>query len=92
MIEPQNTMMPLPAESARAEVPHGEAGFGEMLAQTLGMIPQTNPDVVQAVEGDQSGREQDADAMSDGEAQSMPGEIQAADARFVVLPPDGNES
>jgi len=37
MIEPQNTMLPIVADSATVEVPSGEGGFGEMLAQTLGM-------------------------------------------------------
>ena len=62
MIEPQNTMMPLPADSAPADAPHGEAGFGEMLAQTLGMIPQLNPDAIQPLghnSGDQPGEHAD---------------------------------
>lgn len=47
MIEPQNTMLPL-AESRPSDQPQGEGeGFGDMLAQSLGMIPQVDPSAVQ---------------------------------------------
>lgn len=49
MIEPQNTMLPV-AESRPADVPQGEdQGFGAMLAQSLGLAPQVDPDAVQQI-------------------------------------------
>ena len=49
MIEPQNTMSPV-AEPRPVDTPQGEGeGFGAMLAQSLGMAPQVNPDVVQQI-------------------------------------------
>jgi hypothetical protein len=46
MIEPQNTLVPL-AEPAPADIPKGDAGFGEMLAQTLGMVQHLDPNAIQ---------------------------------------------
>ena len=95
MIEPQNTMMPLPAKSATADVPNGEAGFGEMLAQTLGMISQVDPNAIAKIMGDTRGTSQggpgDDEALLDmGSNQSGPMNNGAVSvARYVALPSDG---
>lgn len=53
MIEPQNTTMPLPAAPAPAEAPQGDgAGFGEMLAQSLGVAAAIDPNAVQQIAAD----------------------------------------
>ena len=50
MIEPKNTMMPLPAAPAQAEASQGDGiAFGEMLAQSLGMAATIDPNAVQQI-------------------------------------------
>ncbi|MDJ0496686.1 MAG: hypothetical protein QNJ89_02575 [Acidimicrobiia bacterium] len=66
MIEPQNTMMPLAAEPAPVDLPQGEEGFGAMLAQTLGMVPQLDPNAVQQIAGRQGDGEQEAADLTGG--------------------------
>lgn len=60
MIEPQNTMLPV-AKSRPVDAPQGEGeGFGDMLAQTLGMIPQVDPSAVKQIDtGAQQGHADD---------------------------------
>jgi hypothetical protein len=92
MIEPQNTMMPLPAESAPADAPHGEAGFGEMLAQTIGMIPQLNPDAIQPLDhnsGDQQG-EDAGDLFADGRSADPDRGGHAPVTRYIAAPVDAS--
>jgi len=51
MIEPQNTLMPIAGPVSSVETTHGDVTFGEMLAQSLSMIPQFghgSPDAVSA--------------------------------------------
>ncbi len=94
MIEPQNTMLPLSAEPAPAEVPHGEAGFGEMLAQTLGMIPQLDQNAIQRIMGN-GGEEQGqgpGDGLANGGAAADEQERHVAVARYITLPVDGTAS
>jgi len=69
MIEPQNTVMPLAAPSAPADAPHGDTTFGEMLAQSLGVIPQLESSAVAAVSSDETGGEQSADMGTDVESE-----------------------
>lgn len=90
MIEPQNTMLPL-AESAKVDTPQGEGeGFGEMLAQSLGMIPQVDPSAVQQIE---TGAHQGEESMGGSGEQSAPAEQQApgvaASAVFASQPDVG---
>ena len=66
MIEPQNTMMPLAADPAPVDQPQGEEGFGAMLAQTLGMVPQLDPNAIQQITGRQGNGDQDAGEHGDG--------------------------
>jgi hypothetical protein len=50
MIEPQNTLFPLPAESRPPVEGKGDSsGFGEMLAQSLAACVQVNPAAIQAI-------------------------------------------
>ncbi len=92
MIEPQNTMMPLPADSAPADVPCGEAGFGDMLAQTIRMIPQLDPGAIQQL-GHNSG-DQQGDETSDllaGNGSGEPGKGgHAPVGRYVGVPIDAS--
>jgi hypothetical protein len=67
MIEPQNTVMPHAAPSTPVDAPHGDATFGEMLAQSLGMIPRLESSAIAAVSSDQTGGEQSADVGTDVE-------------------------
>ncbi|MDX2466761.1 MAG: hypothetical protein QNL12_05565 [Acidimicrobiia bacterium] len=55
MIEPQNTTMPLPAAPAEAESPSPDGvGFGEMLAQSVGMT--VDPAAIQQIIGEPNGQ------------------------------------
>jgi hypothetical protein len=64
MIEPQNTVFPVAAESRPAEPPQGEeAGFGAMLAQSLGLTSQLDPGAVQQII---SGHYQQGETADDG--------------------------
>lgn len=50
MIEPQNTMLPV-AEPRPLDAPQGEdEGFGAMLAQSLGLASQVNPNAVRQID------------------------------------------
>lgn len=50
MIEPQNTVFPVAAEPRPAQQPQGEeAGFGAMLAQSLGLTSQLDPGALQQI-------------------------------------------
>lgn len=92
MIEPQNTMMPLPADSAPADAPRGEAGFGEMLAETLGMIPQLNPDAIQLPShnsGEQQG-EDVADFFGGGRSADPDRGGRAPVTRYISVPVDAS--
>lgn len=54
MIEPQNSLMPLVAESRNAETAQGDSlGFGEMLAQSMGLATPANPAAVQQIDADE---------------------------------------
>ncbi len=56
MIEPQNTMLPV-AEPRPVDTPQGEGeGFGAMLAQSLGLAPQVDPNAVQQINTNQQHR------------------------------------
>ncbi|MDJ0954326.1 MAG: hypothetical protein QNJ81_11670 [Acidimicrobiia bacterium] len=66
MIEPQNTMLPVAAEPTPVAAPQGEAGFGEMLAQTLGMIPQVDPNAIRGILGDAGDQEGDSGDFAGG--------------------------
>ena len=91
MIEPQNTMMPLPAESAQVDMPQGEAGFGEMLAQTLGMvIPQVDPNAIKGVGQQNEQPADEGDVLGSSQQGGAEKEQVAAPMRFVTLPLDGN--
>jgi hypothetical protein len=65
MIEPQNTVMPIAAPSSPVDAPHGDVTFGEMLAQSLGVIPQLDFRAIAAISGDQPGGEQSGDVGTD---------------------------
>lgn len=57
MIEPQNSMMPLPAEPRPADAPQGDSmAFGEMLAQSLGAIAQVDSTLIQQINPDEGGQ------------------------------------
>ncbi len=72
MIEPQNTMLPLAAESAPAELPQGEEGFGAVLANTLGMIAApVDPNAITGLLGEHQ-RQADPDAAGGGAEPFVP--------------------
>jgi len=100
MIEPQNTMLPL-AESRPVEARQGDGeGFGEMLAQSLGMVPQVDPSAVQQInpglrqghsegESEASSEEPDLDAAAAlGAGPATPTGIAVPNASATIDPPD----
>lgn len=75
MIEPQNSMMPLPAEPRPADAPQGDStAFGEMLAQSLGVVAQVDSNLVQQINPDEGGQGQ----AQENEQQSAPFETMVA--------------
>lgn len=91
MIEPQNTTMPLPAEPAQVEAPQGDGmGFGEMLAQTLGMAPAIDPNLVQRItaDGQEQSSEDTADDASLPDRPVMVGGRRVPFGQFVAVRPD----
>ncbi len=71
MIEPQNNLLPLSSSPAPANAQHGDMTFGEMLAQTLGLVPQSMGDLFAGRNGDAGGGEQTA-GDSEGNADTAP--------------------
>lgn len=53
MIEPQNTMLPIATQTTAKDTPSGELGFGEMLANTLGMVARFDPSAIAGILVDQ---------------------------------------
>lgn len=74
MIEPQNTMLPV-AEPRPVDAPQGEGeGFGAMLAQSLGLTSQVDPNAVQQINTNpkQQGRTQQNPAGEQAAAEEQP--------------------
>ena len=87
MIEPQNTMMPLAADPAPVELPQGEEGFGAMLAQTLGMVPQLDPNAIQQIAAEQGDGEQEtADLAGNSDPGLASSRQPARVGRFATIP------
>jgi len=90
MIEPQNTMMPLAADSAPVDLPQGEEGFGAMLAQTLGMVPRLDPNAVQQIAGQSGEGDQDpADLASDSNPEPTDKRQRAYLGGYPTIPTTG---
>lgn len=85
MIEPQNTLLPFATESSPVEPAKGDPGFGEMLAQTLGMVPQLDPGAIAPILPDQSQGDQAGGPSGDDEAALGKSEIDD-EIRFVTAP------
>ena len=100
MIEPQNNLLPLSLSPAPANAQHGDMTFGEMLAQTLGLVPQPMGDLVVGRNGDAGGGEQTA-GDSEGNAATAPAHrvgvegmvaVSAAPGPFVLARPGTGDS
>lgn len=87
MIEPQNSFLPLASEPRPAEgMPLETAGFGEMLAQSLGM--QIDPVAVQQIDTGQSNQSFDADGSAEeGEESAQDVTLVAGAEARPIAPP-----
>ena len=86
MIEPQNTMLPFATESSPTGLPQGDVGFGEMLAQTLGMAPELNAGAFAPILPDQGHDDQAGGLAQD--ADTEPKQSASEDTvRFQRTPP-----
>jgi len=92
MIEPQNTTMPLPAAPAKAEASSPEGvGFGEMLAESIGMASAVDPNAVQRiVSNNQQGQQFGEDAAELPASETEParvGDDEKSSTRTIGTPP-----
>ncbi len=89
MIEPQNTTMPLPAAPAQSDSPSPDGvGFGDMLAQSLGMA--VDPAAIQQIVGEPNENPfggGNAD-LSEGDPGDAAEELAAVTTRYAGLVPE----
>jgi len=88
MIEPQNTMLPIAAESATVDVPNGEGGFGEMLAQTLG-IATVDPNAILGLSEQAQGEESEEGAGFFAEDNATETDDRLPLTRYIGVPANG---
>lgn len=72
MIEPQNTVFPVAAEPRPTQQPEDETpGFGAMLAQSLGLVAPSDPDLVQQIGSGHEHQASSEEAFDDADTQSL---------------------